>query len=86
MDFDKEKYLKLLQERKKETHVYQEHQMVGLMLAELLEDEKHKGLYIKLAKTHNAQKLISLAKSISTNRNIERKGAYFMKLFYSKDE
>lgn len=73
-------YLKEIARRGKESHVYQKHQLVGLMIAELLHDEKHKSLYMKLAKTKNPDDLIALAKDIADRKNINNKGAYFMSI------
>ena len=73
-------YIEELRRRKKESRVYKEYQLVGLLIAEVLEDEEHKSLYIKLAKEHNQDKLLKLAKSVSERKNVENKGAYFMKL------
>jgi len=75
-------YLETLKKRAKESKVYSYHQLVGLTLAETLEDDKHKGLYMKLAKLHDSDKLIRLAKDIAERKNIKNKGAYFMKLLY----
>ena len=77
-----EDYLKKLEERGRTSRVYKEYQLVGLMVAEVLGDEKHKSLYIKLAKKYDEQKLIILAKNISERKNIKNKGAYFMRVFY----
>ena len=79
-------YLEELKKRKKESRVYSEHQLVGLLVAEVLEDEEHKSLYIKLDKEHDPYKLLKLAKSVAERKNVENKGAYFMKLFYSDDK
>lgn len=70
----------LLKERKADSRVYFRHQSVGLELAELLDDEKHKSLYMKLAKDYDSQVLLELAKDVAIRKNIEKKGAYFMKL------
>lgn len=75
-------YLELLKERAKKSKVYSPHQMTGLMLAEILGDEKHKSLYIKLAKKYKADKLLTLAKSVAERKNVKNKGAYFMRLLY----
>ncbi len=75
-------YLDLLKDRAKKSKVYSSHQMTGLMIAEILKDEKHKALYIKLAKEHPAGKLMTLAKSVAERKNVINKGAYFMKLLY----
>lgn len=75
-------YLEILKKRAKESKVYSYHQLIGLTIAETLKDEKHKALYIKLAKLHNADKLLSLAKDVADRKNVKNKGAYFMKLLY----
>lgn len=75
------KYIDLLKERKSTSRVYVLHQSVGLVLAEILDDEKHKSLYMKLAKEYDAQTLMSLAKDVASRRNVKSKGAYFMRLF-----
>lgn len=54
--------------------------MVGLEITELLRDEKHKSLYIKLAKEHNSDELLRIAKDVNDRKNIENRGAYFMKV------
>jgi len=74
----KEDYLKELKKRAGESKVYSKHQLVGLEIAEFLEDEKHKSLYIKLAKQNDPEKLLGIAKEISQNKKVKNKGAYFM--------
>ena len=73
-------YLGLLKERKKTSRVYTQHQSVGLALAEILDDEAHKSLYMKLAKEHDTQTLMELAKDVASRRSVKNKGAYFMRL------
>jgi len=73
-------YLDKLKERKKESRVYTVYQAVGLILAAILEDEKHKSLYMKLAKNYKPSDLIALAKDISQRKKIKKRGAYFMKV------
>ena len=73
-------YKELLKKRAKESKVYAPHQLTGLMLAEILDDEKHKSLYIKLAKSGDMNKLIRLAKSVAEKKDIKNRGAYFMRL------
>ena len=77
----KDTYIQELKKRARESHVYKKYQLIGLEIAELLEDPKYKSLYIKLAKEHSAEKLLRLAKEISQNKNVKNKGAYFMKVF-----
>jgi hypothetical protein len=77
-------YQDLLKKRAKESKVYAPYQLTGLMLAEILEDKKHKSLYIKLAKNYEESKLIRLAKSIAEKKNIKNKGAYFMKVWHNE--
>lgn len=79
-------YMAEMKRRAKESRVYQKHQSVGLALAEILNDSKHKALYIRLAKTMSETKLIGLAKSVAERKNIKNAGAYFMRLLYSENE
>jgi hypothetical protein len=70
--------------RVKASKVYQPHQLIGLRLAELLNDLTHKSLYMKLAKKHDGNQLLALAGSIAENKNVNNKGAYFMSVFFGK--
>ncbi len=74
----KERYLKELSKRAQESHVYRKYQLIGLEIAQILEDEKHKSLYIKLAKDKGDDRLMRLAKEVAENKNVKNKGAYFM--------
>ena len=74
-------YLKTLKERKKTSRVYFRHQSLGLLLTQILSDSKHKALYIKLAREHNAELLLAIAKDIASRGSVRNKGAYFMKVF-----
>lgn len=60
--------------------MYSEHQMTGLMLAEILNDQAHKSLYMRLAKTYDNDRLLKLAKDIADRANVKNMGAYFMKM------
>lgn len=73
-------YLKTLKERSKKSRVYKNYQFIGLAIAQLLNDEKHKSLYIKLAKEHNQSHLLGIAKDVAERKNIKNKGGYFMKV------
>ncbi|MDP3015119.1 MAG: hypothetical protein Q8N28_01770 [bacterium] len=73
-------YLETLKERAKTSKVYKKYQLTGLLIAQLLNDDKHKSLYIKLAKKHNNDDLMRIAKDVSERKKIENKGAYFMKV------
>ncbi len=73
-------YIQELKRRSSESRVYSEHQLIGLLIAEALGDEKHKSLYMRLAKKHDADRLLKLAKDVADRENIENKGAYFMKI------
>lgn len=77
-------YLKKLKRRAKESKVYKKYQLIGLEIAELLNDEKHKSLYIKLAKYGKADGLFKLAGEIAEKENVKNKGAYFMACLKSK--
>ena len=70
----------MIAKRSKESRAYQKHQSIGLELAEILGDREHKSLYIKLAKENSATLLLSLAKDVSTRKDIKNYGAYFMRV------
>jgi hypothetical protein len=74
--------LEVLKKRKKESRAYTPHQAMGAEIAEILGDEAHTALYIKLAKEHDAQALLRLAKDVATRHGVDNKGAYFMKIFH----
>ena len=82
--FDKD-YLDTLKERGKKSHVYRRYQLIGLELANLLNDQKHKALYIRLAKKYDEQTLMSIARDVSDRKNIKNLGGYFMKVLQSKE-
>ena len=73
-------YIEKLKKRALKSRVYRKYQLIGLEIARFLEDEKHKSLYIKLAKEGKPEKLLRIAKEIAERKNVKNKGAYFMKL------
>ena len=73
-------YIKKLRQRGKDSHVYRKYQLLGLEIAQILGDEKHKALYIKLAKEGNAEWLLGIAKDVADRKNVKNKGAYFMRM------
>lgn len=77
-------YIKQLAERKKTSRAYHEHQLIGLEIAQILEDAKHKSLYIRLAKKYGKEKLLPLAKSVAERKDVRNKGAYFMRVLHSE--
>ena len=79
----KDRYAAELRRRAKESHVYRKHQLTGLEIAQVLKDDKHKTLYIKLAKEMNGEKLLRLAKDVAERKQVKSKGAYFMRLVTS---
>jgi hypothetical protein len=81
----REKYVAELKRRGKESHVYKKHQLIGLEISQILTDEKHKALYIKLAKEYDPDMLMRLAKDIAGRSNVKNKGAYFMTLLKNPD-
>ncbi len=84
LDDASDKYFEALKERSKKSRVHRSYQLVGLNLAEILHDSKHKALYIKLAKDHDSGKLLRIAKTVAEKSDIRNKGAYFMKVLYGK--
>ena len=79
-------YLKKLRERAKKSRVRTKHQFVGLKMGRDLDDNKHKALYMKLAKEGNQAKLQWLVADIASRRGIKKKGAYFMKVLFSTEK
>lgn len=73
-------YFEELKKRAKESRVYKQYQLIGLEIADILDDRKHKALYIKLAKENNPEHLVALAKSVAERGLVKNKGAYFMKV------
>ncbi len=73
-------YFRVLKDRSKTSKVYKPYQMTGLMLAEILDDKEHKSLYMRLSKLYDNSDLLKLAKGLEERRNIQNKGAYFMKM------
>lgn len=71
-------YLDVIKERAKTSRVYKKYQLTGLLIAELLKDDKHKSLYIKLAKKHHSDDLLRIAKEVAERKKIKNKGGYFM--------
>ncbi|RME60016.1 hypothetical protein D6779_03010 [Candidatus Parcubacteria bacterium] len=78
--------MRLLRERGKKSHVYRDYQLIGLEIAQLLQDESHKSFYIKLAKERNPALLLALAKDIAQKPGIKNRGAYFTKVLTSITE
>ena len=58
-------------------YVSREFQSFGIYLAEELEDYKHRGLYIRLAKTIH-RSILEKALSFAVDSNAKNKGALFM--------
>lgn len=81
-----ENYFEEIGGRAKKSKVYKSHQLIGLQIAELLDDDKHKSLYIRLAKKYDNNFLLNLAKSVSENKNVKNKGAYFMSVLFKKND
>lgn len=61
----------------KDKYVSREFQAFGLKLAEDLDDYKHRGLYMKLAKTVH-RSVLERALSFAIDSNVDNKGALFM--------
>lgn len=77
-------YLELLKERKRKSRITVPHQLTGLNIAKILKDEKHKSLYMKLAKEYDNDMLIEIAKDVASRRKVKNKGGYFMTVLQSK--
>lgn len=77
-------YFNTLKERGKTSRVYKKFQDIGLQLAEMLGDKRHKSLYIKLAMQYDESILLSIARDVSDRKGIANKGAYFMKVLHER--
>ena len=77
-------YLDKIKKRSRRSRIYSNYQSVGLELANILSDLKHRSLYIKLAKQFGGVVLLSMAKRIAESRKISNLGAYFMKVLKSE--
>jgi SepF-like predicted cell division protein (DUF552 family) len=75
-------YFKKLEKRSQKSRIHQSFQAIGLEIAAILGDLKHKSLYIKLAKIKDGQNLLRLAKEIAEKPYVKNRGAYFMKLLH----
>ena len=73
-------YLENLKKRGAESHVYRQFQLIGLEIATILGDQRHKSLYIKLAKERDGDRLRAIAKDVADRSNVKNKGAYFMRV------
>ena len=62
---------------KSDKYISREFQSYGIHLAEEFDDYKHRGLYIRLAKTH-PRPLLEQAYSFVIDSNAKNKGALFM--------
>lgn len=61
----------------KDKYISREFQSYGIYLAEELDDYKHRGLYIKLAKTVH-RSILEKALSFAVDSGAKNKGALFM--------
>lgn len=61
----------------RDKYISREFQSYGIYLAESLDDYKHKGLYIKLAKTIH-RSILEKAFTFAQDSNAKNKGALFM--------
>ncbi len=71
-------YMERFNERAKKVRIHSPHQMAGLDIASILGDEKNKSLYMRMAKTYGAERMMATAKSVAENNKVNNKGAYFM--------
>ena len=73
-------YIKLLKKRADTSHVHTKHQLVGLQIADMLNDRERKTFYIKLAKYNDEQDIRNLAKISIEKASINIPAAYFIKI------
>ena len=73
-------YVETLRDRSKKSRTYTSYQTLGLDIATILNDWDHKTLYIKLAKDGDPHRLLEVAKKVAEKKDVQNKGAYFMKV------
>jgi len=71
---------KMKTRRRTSSRVSRSYQLLGLEIADILGDRRHKALYIKLAKEKNPIELLRLAKEVEDKKNVKNIGAYFMSI------
>lgn len=77
-------YFEALKKRAKKSKIYKSYQLTGLEIANILEDQEHKSLYIRLAKVYGDQTMMHIAKSVAEREGVKNKGAYFMRMLKGK--
>lgn len=86
MPTTREKYIAELKRRAKESHIYRNYQLIGLEIADILDDRPHKALYIKLAKEGSSRRLLAAAKDVAERKDVNNRGAYFMRMIMAKND
>lgn len=81
---DRDSYLRDLAARRARSRVRTRHQLMGLLMAELLQDRPHKSLYIKMAKEGDQDLLMALAKDVASRSEVDNLGAYFMAVAHER--
>ena len=85
IDFSLNDFLEKIKARSTSSRVKYQFQLIGLQLATILNDQKNKSLYIKIAKQRQDYGyLLNLANSIKENDRIDNKGAMFMNELYKR--
>ena len=79
----RDKYMKKIKSRAGESKIFRKYQLIGLRIADILEDKNHVSLYIKLAKQRDGELLLEQAKEVAERKNIKNKGAYFMSVVHN---
>ena len=79
-------YLRELKRRNAESRAYKSYQLTGLEIANILEDWEHKSLYMRLAKERGEAKMVQLAKNVVERKNVDNKGAYFMRILKNEQD
>lgn len=77
-------YFDELKKRAKKSKIYKSYQLTGLEIANILEDQEHRSLYIRLAKIYGDQTMMHIAKSVAERDGVKNKGAYFMRMLKGK--
>lgn len=81
---DRDRYLHELAARRSRSRVRTRHQLIGLLIAEILQDRPHKSLYMRMAKDGDPDLLMGLAKDIASRPDVDHPGAYFMAVAHER--
>ena len=79
-------YWAALEGKIRKQQVTKPHQLIGLEIADILNDREHRALYIKFAQHYDTDWLLGLAKRVAERPDVRSRGAYFMHILSMKEK